>query len=504
MVNAVIYARFSSHNQTEQSIEGQVRVCTAYAEAHGMIVTRVYADRAISGKTDLRPEFQRMIHDASKHEFEALIVYRTDRFARNKYDSAVYKQQLKKAGVTIHYAAEAIPQGPEGIILESLLEGLAEYYSAELSQKIKRGIRESAEKGNASGGPPPFGYDLIDKKYVVNEREARGVRLIFDLYNKGVPQSEIIKTLNVQGYRTKRGAKFQKSSLDRMLKNKKYVGEFRLMDVVIDGGVPAIISNAAFTAAQNETERRRTSKRERTHTVKYLLLDKLFCGVCGSRMVGVSGRGRSGAAFGYYYCSNHRGKNKTCEVKQVRSDLLEQVVVEATLRYILNEDRVAAIARKCYELQLAETPESTVAYYNAEIAKTHRAAQNLVTAIEQGAPNAVLLAERIAELEETERALIRAQREETAHRFIVTEEQIKALLGRYIDAPAEEIINTFVARVELTNEWITIYYNLTGKDGGLQWERLNSDAKGPPPAAHGKPLTLTASGAVLKIKRTLP
>ena len=144
MKRAVIYARYSSSNQTEQSIEGQVRVCSEYAKAKGLTIVGEYIDRAISGRTDNRPDFQRLMQDSGKHMFEAVIVYRTDRFARNKYDSAIYKRHLRKCNVELHYAAEHIPEGPEGIILESLMEGLAEYYSAELSQKIRRGIRESA------------------------------------------------------------------------------------------------------------------------------------------------------------------------------------------------------------------------------------------------------------------------------------------------------------------------------------------------------------------------
>ena len=143
---AIIYARYSSHNQSEQSIEGQIRVCSEYALKNNLEVTDHYIDRAISGKTDQRPAFKQMLKDSKEGLFEAVIVYKTDRFARDKYDSAVYKHELRKAGIEIHYAAENIPQGAEGVILESVLEGLAEYYSLELSQKIKRGMYESAMK----------------------------------------------------------------------------------------------------------------------------------------------------------------------------------------------------------------------------------------------------------------------------------------------------------------------------------------------------------------------
>lgn len=156
--NAVIYARYSSHSQTEQSIEGQLRVCHEYARREGFTIVGEYIDRAISGRTDDRPDFQRMISDSRKRAFQYVIVYKLDRFARNRYDSAVYKHKLKQNGVKVVSAMENIGDNPESIILEAVLEASAEYYSLELAQKIKRGMRESALKGQFCGGGIPFGY----------------------------------------------------------------------------------------------------------------------------------------------------------------------------------------------------------------------------------------------------------------------------------------------------------------------------------------------------------
>ena len=160
-MKTVIYARYSSERQNEQSIEGQLRECYAYAKAHGLTVVKEYIDRAISGKAaENREAFQQMISDSDRKAFDAVLVYRTDRFARNRYDSAIYKSRLKRNGVTVLYAKEHIPDGPEGILFESLLEGMAEYYSAELSQKLRRGMRESALKCHATGGNCALGYRI--------------------------------------------------------------------------------------------------------------------------------------------------------------------------------------------------------------------------------------------------------------------------------------------------------------------------------------------------------
>ena len=144
MKKAVIYARYSSHNQRDESIDGQLRECKAFAQRNNLMVIKEYCDRAISGKTDNRDSFQQMIKDAKNNKFDYVLVYKLDRFARNRYDSAMYKNILKKHNIKVMSVMENLSEGPESIILESVLEGMAEYYSANLSQNIKRGMTENA------------------------------------------------------------------------------------------------------------------------------------------------------------------------------------------------------------------------------------------------------------------------------------------------------------------------------------------------------------------------
>lgn len=139
-IPAVIYARYSSSGQREESIEGQLRECHEYAQRNGMTIIGEYIDKALTGRTDKRPDFQRMLRDSEKGVFQVVICWKMDRFARNRYDSAMYKYRLKKNGVRLAYAKESIPEGPEGIILEAVMEGYAEYYSENLSQNVKRGL----------------------------------------------------------------------------------------------------------------------------------------------------------------------------------------------------------------------------------------------------------------------------------------------------------------------------------------------------------------------------
>ena len=173
MINVVIYARFSSHNQNEQSIEGQLKACYEYAEQNEYNVVKEYIDRAISGKTDNRPEFQHMLEDSEKKHFQYILVYQLDRFSRNRYDSAIYKNKLKKFGIRVLSVRENISEDASGILMESVLEGMAEYYSAELGQKIKRGMDINASKCLSTGGNVAFGFKVNEhKQFIIDEMQA--------------------------------------------------------------------------------------------------------------------------------------------------------------------------------------------------------------------------------------------------------------------------------------------------------------------------------------------
>ena len=250
-MKAVIYARYSSDNQREESIEGQLRECTAYCKKNDITILRTYIDRAMSAKTDHRPDFQRMIKDSAKGLFDVIIVWKLDRFARNRYDSAHYKAQLRKYGVKVLSATENISDGPEGIILESMLEGMAEYYSAELSEKVIRGHTENALKCKYNGGTPTFGY-IIDKdmQYQIDPCTAPAVLEMFTMYDKGATMKEIVAYMSERGVTTVRGKKIDLNFMARLLKNRKYIGEYSYRHIVTPDGIPAIVPQDLFDRVQ--------------------------------------------------------------------------------------------------------------------------------------------------------------------------------------------------------------------------------------------------------------
>ena len=241
-MKAVIYARYSSDNQREESIEGQIRECTAFAEKNGITVLRHYIDRAYSAKTDNRPEFQNMIKDSGKRLFDMIIVWKLDRFARNRYDSARYKAALRKNGVKVVSATEVISDGAEGIILESVLEGYAEYYSADLAEKVVRGMTENALKSKYNGGTVPVGYTVdSEQHFQIDPLTAPFVREAFQRYAEGATMKQLRDWLNEQGVKNTRGREMSYNSIQHLLNNRRYIGEYTYRDIVVPDGIPAIV-----------------------------------------------------------------------------------------------------------------------------------------------------------------------------------------------------------------------------------------------------------------------
>lgn len=277
-MNAVVYARFSSHRQGEQSIEGQVAEAERFAVAHGLTIINVYADRAQTGKNDNREQFQLMLSDAAKHKFDALIVWKTDRIGRNKEEIALNKYHLKKNGIKIYYVAETIPDTPEGLILESVIEGMAAYYSEQLSQNVKRGQRASAMKAQSTGGNRPLGYLTgPDKKFIIDPETAPTVKLIYDLYAQGKTIVQIVQELNNRGLRTLRGRPFTHNSLRTILKNEKYIGIYTYKDEIrLENAIPPIIDTETFYKVQEMLKYNQRAAAHKNSKVDYILTERLF------------------------------------------------------------------------------------------------------------------------------------------------------------------------------------------------------------------------------------
>lgn len=399
MIKAVVYARYSSHNQREESIEGQIRECQDFASRNNLTIIGEYIDRAISGKTDNRGDFQRMIRDSEKGHFQAIIVYAIDRFARNRYDSAIYKAKLKKNGVKVFYAKQYIPDTPEGIILESVMEGYAEYYSENLSIHIKRGMHENALQCKSTGGGIGLGYRVgADKSYEIDPAGAKIVREIFQLYADGYSTTEICTYCNEHGYRTSRGAPFNKNSLRTMLQNDKYIGVYRYKDVVVEDGIPPIIDKALFDRVQERFKTNYAARARKKAVADYLLTGKIFCGHCGANMAGESGTARNGDTYYYYKCTSRKRRIKPCDKNTEHKEWIEEYAVRVTLAQ-LTDERIEAISTKASELLLKEAQENSLLPTLKDMLRdVEKRIKNIIDLMEQGIATASTK-ERLLELE---------------------------------------------------------------------------------------------------------
>ena len=328
MENAVIYARYSSHSQNETSIEGQLKVCYEYAERNGFRIIKEYIDRALSGTTDKRPDFLQMIEDSKKRAFTHVIVYQFDRFAREKYDSVTYKRTLKKNGVKVVSVKENISDDASGVLMESVLEGMAEYYSKELSQKVRRGMDINARKGKYLGGSKIFGFDITeDKSYVVNEYEAKWVISCFEMYVERKTMNEIAKYLNDNLIKTKYGSNWDERSIGRLIKNNKYIGEYEFNGEIFKDAIPRIVSQDLWDKAQDLLNQRKHKAISYKFEVPYILTGKLFCAECGGPIAGSAGTGKKKKYF-YYRCNNTIRNGKLCELPYFKKDIIEETVVK--------------------------------------------------------------------------------------------------------------------------------------------------------------------------------
>ena len=365
-MKAVIYARYSSDNQREESIEGQLRECTAFAEKNGITILRHYIDRALSAKTDNRPEFQNMIKDSGKKLFDMIIVWKLDRFSRNRYDSARYKAQLKRNGVKVISATEVISDGAEGIILESMLEGFAEYYSADLSEKVVRGMTDNALKCMFNGGTLPMGYLIdADQHFQVDPVTAPFILDAFKRYDEGATMTEIRDWLNEQGMKNTRGNPLTYNSVQHLLNNRRYIGEYVYRDIVVPDGIPAIVPIELFESVQRKLAKNKKAPARHKAEDDYLLTTKLFCGYCGAYLCGESGTSRTGIVHHYYKCVSVKKKRKECHKKPVKKVWIEDLVVSATMEMIMDDDAIEAIVSMLMDLQEQDntnTPSMSSSY----------------------------------------------------------------------------------------------------------------------------------------------
>ncbi len=473
-MNVVLYLRYSSaSHQTEQSIEGQTRVCENFCLQNNYKIIDTYIDRArtASKNPEQRKNFQRLMKDCERGKFSGVVVYALDRFARNRYDSAVYKAKLKKFGVKLISATENISEAPEGIILESVLEGMAEFYSKELSRKVQRGMHESALKANSCGGSISLGYKIENKKFVIDPATAPVVQEAFKLYAAGKSVAEICRTFNEKGYRTAKGGDFNKNSFHQLFRNRRYIGEYHYTDVVIPNGIPPIIDIKTFEAVQMRLKHNADAPGRGKAIIEYYLSQKLFCGHCGGLMTGSASTSHTGEKYFYYVCSTRRN-HKACNKENVRKDLIERAVAEDVKNMLTPEviDEIAETAMQAQEIEIKK--DTRIPALKQKISECEKSVKHLLSLVEKGAQSK-MLASRITELEKEMRGYksqLKTIEQTTLH---LTKDHIVFWLSSFVDGDINDeefqkrLITYFVEKVwiwDIPDGYkITIAGNLIGK-----------------------------------------
>lgn len=405
-LRAALYARFSSDLQRSESIDAQVRAMKKYCEQNCMVVIDTYVDEAKSATSDKRPSFQRMIEDSKKHIFDVVLVHKLDRFSRNRYDSAMYKRLLKANGVRVFSVLENLDDSPESIMLESMLEGMSEYYSKNLAREVMKGLKENALQCKHTGGQPPLGYYINeDKRLSVNEKEAIAVRLIFSRFANEYSYDEIISELNANHYYTKNGNSFKRNSLYSILTNEKYSGVYVYNkssskdmfgkrnthlykddeDIIkIPNGCPQIVDSDTFNKVQERIAENKHIAGYYLAKRKYLFTGLIFCGYCGRRMTGnrrYSGRNKS--LLVTYRCPTHRD---LCISKEINRYYLEDFVLDKVKEYFFYKAKVKAMYDRINDFieKNSAVLQNKITSLTKELTSVNEAYANITTAVEKG------------------------------------------------------------------------------------------------------------------------
>ncbi len=462
---AVAYARYSSAGQRDVSIEQQLNDIRAYAAREGYTIVHEYADHARSGykNTSARLEFQAMMQAAASGTFDTVIAWKVDRFGRNRRESALYKTQLLDHGVRVVYAMEPIPTGAAGILTEGMLESIAEWYSANLSENVRRGMYDNASKCLYNGARI-MGYAAgPDHRYQILEDEAAIVRRVFHLYAEGYSAQSILNMLNGEGFRTNRGKPFTLQIIFKMLHNEAYIGVYHFSSFRVPGGMPAIIDPKLWKEAQLMLTK--STRHYESSPVEFLLTGKLFCGHCGSPMAGDSGTSKTGSVHYYYTCSSRKKSSRNCDKKSLRKEDLETAVIDFLVHHALTEPEIEKIADAVLAAQAESGKSSPLPKMKSDLQTVNRKIDNINQAIANGIwseQTGILLkslSDQAAQLKKT----IEAQ--QYAEKQLLSRDRILFFLHRFAKSDItdprhrKQLINTFVNSVTVFDDHLRIALN---------------------------------------------
>ena len=464
-VIAVIYARYSSHAQNDASIEQQVAKCEEYAAKTGLQITATYADRAVSGKTDRRPEFQKMMKDAQKGKFQCVVAWKSNRMGRNMLEAMLNDAKLLDYGIRCMYVEEDFGDTAAGRFALRNMMNVNQFYSENMAEDIARGLYDNAKQCKVNGSLP-LGYKRgADGKYEIDEAGAEIVREIFRRIVAGDTLAAIADDLNKRSITTSLGRKWGKNSFHSLMQNERYIGVYKYGDVRIENGIPPIVDREMFYIVREKVGRRKEVAGRRRENEQYLLTGKLFCGKCLSPMTGISGTSKTGAMHFYYVCRKRRAEH-TCNKANVRKEYAERLVASALKEYVLRDDVIEWVADETLKFQETLKKQSQLAYYQDKLVEVKRSLDNIMKAIEAGAYSSTMQ-ERMQTLETEEQDLQAKISVERASIPTVTKEQIIYYMESFkngnVDDPEfqKSLFDGFLEAAYLYDDKIKIVFNYT-------------------------------------------
>lgn len=469
----VLYGRYSSHNQKDISVEQQFEKGYELAAEYGIRIIDTYADRAVSGRTDKRKDFQRMMSEAAKGKFRYVIAWKSNRMGRNMLEALINEARLQELGVRVLYVEEDFDDTAAGRFAARSMMNVNQFYSENMAEDIKRGLYDNASNCMVANGHLPYGYKRDETlHYVIDEPKAAVIREIFTRVAAGEPFVDIMNSLNARGIKTSYNRPWGRSSFQKILSNERYRGIYIYGDVRKEDGIPRIISDELFFKVQEVITTKKNPQGRHRVNGDYLLTGKLFCGKCKSPMVGISGTGRSGKLHYYYVCQKHRTE-KTCDKKNVRRDEIELQVAQAIKDYALKDDVIEWIADSTVAYNERKEAESKVGILEDQLAGTERGIKNIMSAIEQGIITETTKS-RLVELE-SERATIKAKiAAARADIVTVSRDDIISGLEMFRDGDVYDkkyqarLFDTFLVAVYVYDDDLRLVFSFSGNKNTIQ------------------------------------
>lgn len=463
----VDYARYSSHNQKDASIEQQVAACQEHAAKLGIRLIDSYEDRAITGKTDKRPNFQRMMRDAEKGKFKYVIAWKSNRMGRNMLEAMLNEAKLQDLGIRVLYVEEDFDDTAAGRFALRSMMNVNQFYSENMAEDVTRGLMDNARQC-LSTGPMPYGYKADENlKYVIDEPKADVVREIFTRVACGDAFIDIARSLNNRGIKTMKGAEWGRSSFHNLIVNERYRGIYIYRDVRIEGGIPRIISDELFFKVQEVLKTKKNAQGKHRTYSDYLLTGKLFCGKCKSPMTGISGTSKQGVLHYYYVCQKRRTEH-ACDKANVRRDEIEAAVAQAIKDNVLNKDVIEWIADSTVAYNQKCEEASHIAILQEQLEEKQRAIKNIMTAIEQGIITETTRG-RLLELEAEQSSISAKIAAQKADIITVSREDVIAGLMMFKDGNVNDkkyqakLFDTFLVAVYVYDDNLKIVFSFTGK-----------------------------------------